>query len=340
MKASNLILAITVLFFSPVSFINAQQDIEILAKIDESEDYREQKKHNPHQYANLWRANLQLESSDINSRIGFKSNFVNPTDESNKWLNLELTDDGSALISLPFDFEFFGDAYSEIWVNANGNISFNESVGSYTPEDFPIVVPMIAPFWTDLVQTDDDLSGVFVRSEKGRVHILWKNMKINTPGVEDIVSFELILQTGNDGSTENVVISDSRRPRDNDHQGDGNKHITIDDFENSQAGEHQGGGHKPLITNHSKKQKAGEYQGDGNKQVIISHVPKPQGSDHQGDGNKHVIINYYEMSLDVMPSANGITPLNYMAGINSGKKKRGYHSFDLSETSIVAYVTK
>lgn len=192
-------------------------------------------------------------------------------------MNLDLTDDGSVLIALPFDFEFFGDAYREVWVNTNGNVSFNQSVGAYKPESFPIVVPMIAPFWADLVPTADKHSGVFVHTEADRVHILWRNLKVNTPGVEDVVSFELILQAGTAELAKSAVVNDSKNPQDD------------------------------------------AYQGDNNKQIII---------------------NYSDMSVDAMFSANGITPLNYVTGINSAKKKCGYHSFDLSEFSIVAYVTK
>lgn len=277
MKASNLTLAIAIFFFSSTNYINAQQDIGILAKIDEAEDYQEQKKQNIDQYANLWRADLQLASSEINSRFAFYSTSLNSATESAQWVALDLTDDGSALIALPFEFEFFGDTYREIWVNANGNVSFNESVGSYKSENFPIVVSMIAPFWTDLVPVDDRISGVFVCSEAGRVHILWKNMKINTPGVEDVVSFELTLQA-NKGLDENPVFNDFNRPQGNDHHGGGNQHI--------------------------------------------------------------IIISYSEMRINGTRGAENVTAIHYMAGINSGNKKCGYHSFYVGDTSLVAYITK
>ena len=35
-------------------------------------------------------------------------------------------------------------------MNNNGDLSFNNSFSSYTPQPFPISTPLIAPFWTDL----------------------------------------------------------------------------------------------------------------------------------------------------------------------------------------------
>ena len=35
-------------------------------------------------------------------------------------------------------------------LNNNGDLSFNNSFSSYTPQPFPISTPLIAPFWTDL----------------------------------------------------------------------------------------------------------------------------------------------------------------------------------------------
>ena len=56
-------------------------------------------------------------------------------------------DDGSSnLINLPFNINFFGNNYSQFYINNNGNITFNAPVGQYTPDAFPISnQPMIAP---------------------------------------------------------------------------------------------------------------------------------------------------------------------------------------------------
>ncbi len=61
-------------------------------------------------------------------------------------------DDGSSPnIPLPFQVNFFGNVYNSVFVNNNGNITFNGPVGSYTPTAFPVSSqPMIAPFWGDV----------------------------------------------------------------------------------------------------------------------------------------------------------------------------------------------
>ena len=61
-------------------------------------------------------------------------------------------DDGSSgQLTLPFRINFFGNAYSNYWVNNNGNISFTGALSTYSPALFPISsAAMIAPFWADV----------------------------------------------------------------------------------------------------------------------------------------------------------------------------------------------
>lgn len=246
MKASNLTLVFALLFFSPVSYLNAQQDFLILAKIDETVDYREQKEQNAKLYSNLQVPEYQQKFEVSSNQIGFESGLVLLPEETTEWVNLDLTDDGSVLIALPFEFVFYGEPHSEIWVNANGNISFNQSVGSFKSEQFPIVVPMIAPFWTDLVSTDDDLSGVFVGSDEGSIRVLWKNMRINDSNLDDVVSFELVLYATENTSAQNESGSDFQNAQTVTHQGNGNKHIRINYLEMPLDLTHGGDGHMRL----------------------------------------------------------------------------------------------
>ncbi|UCF65740.1 MAG: hypothetical protein JSW33_07875, partial [bacterium] len=57
-------------------------------------------------------------------------------------------------ISLPFDFQFYGNTYSNIYISSNGFISFNNILGSPYPTNgtLPASGPatMIAPFWDHL----------------------------------------------------------------------------------------------------------------------------------------------------------------------------------------------
>jgi hypothetical protein len=73
---------------------------------------------------------------------------------------LALDDDGSAFVFLPFAFPVYGVAYSDIYVNANGTLTFDptmdysedadEFVSGFRDVDDAFVGPTLAPFWDDL----------------------------------------------------------------------------------------------------------------------------------------------------------------------------------------------
>jgi gliding motility-associated-like protein len=62
-------------------------------------------------------------------------------------------DDGSSpLITLPFNFCFFGVTYNSLYINNNGNLTFSNPLIAFSSDSFPISnsIPMIAPFWGDV----------------------------------------------------------------------------------------------------------------------------------------------------------------------------------------------
>jgi hypothetical protein len=65
---------------------------------------------------------------------------------------LAANDDGSSPnVALPFAINFFGNTYSSLWVNNNGNVTFDGPLSEFTPS--PILseqTPIIAPFWADV----------------------------------------------------------------------------------------------------------------------------------------------------------------------------------------------
>jgi hypothetical protein len=74
---------------------------------------------------------------------------------------LPANDDGSTdAVSLPFTLSFFGTDYSQLYVNNNGNVTFDAPMGTYTPFDIDAdTPPIIAPFFAD-VDTRGDGSGL------------------------------------------------------------------------------------------------------------------------------------------------------------------------------------
>ncbi len=66
--------------------------------------------------------------------------------------SLPPNDDGSTgAVPLPFTIDFFGNHFGFLYVNNNGNVTFNAPMSTYTP--FPLLstgVPLIAPFFGDV----------------------------------------------------------------------------------------------------------------------------------------------------------------------------------------------
>jgi hypothetical protein len=114
-------------------------------------------------------------------------------------------DNPSALATLPFTINLLGTSYSNLYVNNNGNVTFNNYLIEYTPE--PLVdeaedyeLDIIAPFWAD-VDTRSTYSGVTTygtNTVDGRAAfgVSWINVGYYThyaTGVDKLNSFQLVL---------------------------------------------------------------------------------------------------------------------------------------------------
>jgi len=104
---------------------------------------------------------LHYSLTDFSASSGIKYNgssqknavcdcFV-PLDSTFTLAMLPNDDGSSALINLPFDFNFYGDLYNSLYINNNGNISFGSPYMTWTSFSFPdSTYNMIAPFWADV----------------------------------------------------------------------------------------------------------------------------------------------------------------------------------------------
>lgn len=66
-------------------------------------------------------------------------------------------DDSSGVVSLPFAANFFGTTYNSLFVNNNGNVTFNSPLDEFTPTglgQFYTVEPIIAAFFADVDTSD------------------------------------------------------------------------------------------------------------------------------------------------------------------------------------------
>lgn len=89
--------------------------------------------------------------------------------------NLGLTDDGNSNQSLPFTFNYYGIGWNDVYVNANGLVSFGViPSGYYDKEDFFNEAPKIAVYFMDL--NPGAGGGVYFRSDATKVTITWNGV--------------------------------------------------------------------------------------------------------------------------------------------------------------------
>lgn len=126
--------------------------------------------------------------------VYYKSTSYRPMDAA---FNLAIppSDDASSdTIDLPFTFCFYGEAKSAVFINNNGNISFDNIFTSGTPYSFPFQnFKVIAPFWSDV---DTRVrGGVYYKLLPNAMIVSW----------EDVGYFD---QNDAKGNTFQLIISD------------------------------------------------------------------------------------------------------------------------------------
>ena len=109
-------------------------------------------------------------------------------------------DDGSypSAVLLPFALKFFGDTYTHVYVNNNGNITFDGALSTYTP--FIISTTnrvIIAPFFAD-VDTRNSVSGTTTFGKgtfggRSAFGVNWVNVGYFNSHDDRLNSFQLVL---------------------------------------------------------------------------------------------------------------------------------------------------
>ncbi|MDQ3108516.1 MAG: gliding motility-associated C-terminal domain-containing protein [Bacteroidota bacterium] len=109
-------------------------------------------------------------------------------------------DDGSSiLITIPFNFCFYGAPKTNCYINNNGNVSFDASYGTFTANAFPDPdFTMIAPFWGD-VDTRNAMSGlVYYKVTPAYMIVRWQNVGYFNMYADKVNDFQLIITNGSD----------------------------------------------------------------------------------------------------------------------------------------------
>ncbi len=205
---SNIFIALAIFFSSQIT---AQDLSATLATISETPEYFKAKAQGENLFQSL-RENVPAATSSLIS----EQTFLQKTDIPDyltsplalgEWVKLDLTDDGSSLLKLPFAFTFFNSIQNTVWVNANGNLSFDSAVGNFAPEYFPLNVPMLAPFWTDLQKSSMySNSGIYYLLEENSLRILYQNMALYEKDPANTLTFEVILKEKSSKRSGNVAF--------------------------------------------------------------------------------------------------------------------------------------
>lgn len=122
-----------------------------------------------------------------------------PLDATYTKLILSNEDDGSsAQINLPFSFNLYGNNYNKVWINNNGNLTFDNYYGEYKATGFPLSGhPMVAAFWGDVDTRYGESGNVFYKITPTRMIITWDHVgyfKTSTStGTDFLNTFQIII---------------------------------------------------------------------------------------------------------------------------------------------------
>jgi gliding motility-associated-like protein len=103
------------------------------------------------------------------------------------------------VITLPFNFCFYGQTVNSVYLNNNGNISIGSTYSTFTANPFPDpTFVMIAPFWAD-VDTRAAGSGlVYYKVTPTHAIFQWENVGYFNIYDDKLNTFQLIITDGND----------------------------------------------------------------------------------------------------------------------------------------------
>jgi hypothetical protein len=128
------------------------------------------------------------------ARAGCPDAFI-PRDGS--YASVPRNDDGSlGPILLPFGFSFCGSTYTNVWINTNGNLTFTGPLATFTPDGFPINIPMVAPFWAD-VDTRTCNGQAYYKVFADHMIVTWDQVGYYNLHCEKTNTFQVIISDGN-----------------------------------------------------------------------------------------------------------------------------------------------
>ncbi len=207
---NNTLIAISISTVLLSASLQAQTPVNVRAVITETAEYQKSKKAGDELYTSL-RENVPTATQNlITSNTWLKNSETTNTGmkPNQNWIKLDLNNDGSVLLDLPFSFYFFDKLQTSVWVNANGNLSFDQSLGHFKPELFPLNTQMIAPFWADIeASTKNKDAGIYILSSDNELRVLYRNMSLYNQNSANTITFEIILKADTNVESGNLAFA-------------------------------------------------------------------------------------------------------------------------------------
>lgn len=102
--------------------------------------------------------------------------------------------------TFPGGVDFYGSHYTSVFLNMNGSITFGRSLGSFTPDSFPLPAssaPMIAAWWADVdtrgVPADPDTNLVYYGGDATHFVFTWIDVGYFDSHLDKLNAFQIVL---------------------------------------------------------------------------------------------------------------------------------------------------
>lgn len=144
-----------------------------------------------------------IPQSALVSSSGFYTNSFGPNivttgggNAANVGVASGRNDDGFMALNLGFNFTLFGNTYSSLFINNNGNVSFGSGISAYVPTGPTGANAPLISVWFGDVDTRNPASGVVHYNLSGdELVVTWDNVGYYNTGANALNSFQLVLRS-------------------------------------------------------------------------------------------------------------------------------------------------
>lgn len=120
-------------------------------------------------------------------------------------------DESSGAVPLPFEVDFYGNSYQSLYVNNNGNVTFDSALGTYVPFDLTETSRVIiAPFFADVDTRPSDAGtvtfGQTIFNGRPAFCVLWDDVGYFPNQTDLRNTFQLLLVRGTPGTGDFDIV--------------------------------------------------------------------------------------------------------------------------------------